>query len=350
MGIYRYIKLTAVAICLTFVLSVYSLTWTEKKANHKLNQLNDANTKKVAERLGTTNSDYFRQTLLAPFLRERVPDTDGNRAVQKHIIDQLKSFGWTVKEDTFTAQTPLGRKTFTNILAIQNPDATRRLTLACHHDSKYFANEEFIGATDSAVPCALLLDLAKVLSGYPPSSTGVSVQLLFLDGEEAFVQWTENDSLYGARHLATLMDNNIVQVEQDEFVTELQTMDAFILLDLIGTSDTRFSKMFSATGSLYDHMYNIEQRLVKAGVLDWKTQPLFTGMDLLYMERGGGIQDDHIPFLKKGVPILHLISYPFPSVWHKVTDNELALNYTTIDRMAKILRVFVVEYLHIPIQ
>ena len=36
--------------------------------------------------------------------------------------------------------------------------ATRRLVLACHHDSKKMPN--FIGATDSAVPCAILLDLA----------------------------------------------------------------------------------------------------------------------------------------------------------------------------------------------
>ncbi|KAJ1106522.1 hypothetical protein NDU88_003923, partial [Pleurodeles waltl] len=33
----------------------------------------------------------------------------------------------------------------------------------------------------------------------------VTLQLLFLDGEEAFEQWTAIDSLYGARHLAERM-------------------------------------------------------------------------------------------------------------------------------------------------
>ena len=28
-----------------------------------------------------------------------------------------------------------------------------------------------------------------------------------------------------------------------------------------------------------------------------------------------GIEDDHIPFKDKDVPILHLITYPFPSVF-----------------------------------
>ncbi|NXL24850.1 QPCT cyclotransferase, partial [Setophaga kirtlandii] len=33
----------------------------------------------------------------------------------------------------------------------------------------------------------------------------VTLQLLFLDGEEAFHTWSESDSLYGARHLAGAM-------------------------------------------------------------------------------------------------------------------------------------------------
>lgn len=33
----------------------------------------------------------------------------------------------------------------------------------------------------------------------------MTLQLLFLDGEEAFREWSESDSLYGARHLAERM-------------------------------------------------------------------------------------------------------------------------------------------------
>lgn len=31
----------------------------------------------------------------------------------------------------------------------------------------------------------------------------LTLQLLFLDGEEAFKDWTATDSIYGARHLAS---------------------------------------------------------------------------------------------------------------------------------------------------
>lgn len=31
--------------------------------------------------------------------------------------------------------------------------------------------------------------------------------MVFFDGEEALVEWTESDSLYGSRHLASRMEN-----------------------------------------------------------------------------------------------------------------------------------------------
>ena len=60
----------------------------------------------------------------------------------------------------------MGEKTFNNIIATLDPQVDQRLILAAHYDSKYFAdghfrnNAKFLGATDSALPCALLLDLA----------------------------------------------------------------------------------------------------------------------------------------------------------------------------------------------
>lgn len=76
----------------------------------------------------------------------------------------MNSLGWTIEEDAFNDETPLGVKPFNNIVAVHNPSATRHLTLACHFDSKYYTQFDFIGATDSAVPCALLIDLARHLN------------------------------------------------------------------------------------------------------------------------------------------------------------------------------------------
>lgn len=54
--------------------------------------------------------------------------------------------GWSVEVDEFQANTPsFGRLTFKNIVGTLNPAADRFLVLACHYDSKYFANEVFVG-------------------------------------------------------------------------------------------------------------------------------------------------------------------------------------------------------------
>ncbi|XP_060779376.1 glutaminyl-peptide cyclotransferase-like a isoform X3 [Neoarius graeffei] len=157
------------------------------------------------------------ETHLRPMLIERVPGTAGSKAVLQHIVSQLRSLsaGWAVEEDSFQSSTPKGPVTFTNVLAVLNPSAPRRLLLACHHDSKILPRDPkapqrgFIGASDSAVPCAMLLELVSALdtqlTALKQQRSAVTLQLVFFDGEEAFEEWTDTDSLYGSRHLAELM-------------------------------------------------------------------------------------------------------------------------------------------------
>lgn len=45
-----------------------------------------------------------------------------------------------MEEDTFTDNTPYGRKRFTNVIATKDPAAARRIVLAAHFDSKFFPN------------------------------------------------------------------------------------------------------------------------------------------------------------------------------------------------------------------
>lgn len=62
----------------------------------------------------------------------------------------------------------------------------------------------FVGATDSAVPCAIMMNIASSLKNEfeHVQNTDLSIQYIFFDGEEAFVEWNSKDSIYGARHLA----------------------------------------------------------------------------------------------------------------------------------------------------
>jgi len=60
------------------------------------------------------------------------------------------------------------------------------------------------------------------------------------------------------------------------------------------------------------------------------------------------VEDDHIPFLRRGVDILHLIATPFPKVWHTLQDDASAVDLPTIEKLNKIFRIFVAEYLELP--
>ncbi|XP_025105079.1 glutaminyl-peptide cyclotransferase-like [Pomacea canaliculata] len=292
--------------------------------------------------VGLSRRGQFREYALRPFLQPRVPDTPGSTTVRNHITTWMSSVGWTVEEDSFQQQTPFGTRRFTNVIATLDPSKSRRIVLACHYDSKLYNNMVFIGATDSAVPCALMLETALRMQNHfrstKESNSDLTLQFVFFDGEEALMTWSQYDSLYGSKHLAakwadTPDPNNLG-------LTYIQTIEQMILMDLIGTPDTSFDLQFAQTASSYYKLRNIEQCLQQHGYLNptQRNRPIFTNR-----RARGGVEDDHIPFLERRVPIVHLISSPFPSVWHTVYDNIRALDFTLIDNLARILRIFLAD-------
>lgn len=126
--------------------------------------------------------------------------------VRQFITNRMRSLSWDVEENEFYDQTPVDepgvKRKFTNLIARLNPNAKRYLVLACHYDSKLM--DRFVGATDSAVPCAMMMNLAFTLNKYfqTRADTDLSLMFIFFDGEEAFKNWNAKDSIYGARHLA----------------------------------------------------------------------------------------------------------------------------------------------------
>ena len=112
-----------------------------------------------------------------------------------------------------------------------------------------------------------------------------------------------------------------------------------VLLDLLGAPKPQFFNYIQSGSRSFQHMVDIEQRMRQSNLLSMP-EPYFNTQFSF-----GGIEDDHIPFMQRNVPILHLITSPFPDVWHTNGDNKSALHYPTIDDLNKILRTFVCEYL-----
>uniref|UniRef100_A0A1I7XL52 glutaminyl-peptide cyclotransferase n=1 Tax=Heterorhabditis bacteriophora TaxID=37862 RepID=A0A1I7XL52_HETBA len=206
-----------------------------------------------------------------------------------------------------------------------------------------------IAATDSAVPCAMMMDIAKTLTPYIYGRTaqGIGLQLIFFDGEEAFVQWSETDSLYGSRHLATKWESKWFPTTSGsnfELSREIDRIDVLLLLDLLGAAFP-FPQISNTVGlgatQLFIQLSLIESELNQLGCGSSANKVFQSSISY------NAVEDDHIPFIRKGVPVLHLIPVPFPRVWHTANDNEQALDYNIIDHLTTVVRVFVAKYLGI---
>ncbi|KAK3784618.1 hypothetical protein RRG08_003426 [Elysia crispata] len=283
-----------------------------------------------------SNMDAFKTIELPPFLKTRYPQSPGNLQVRQYLKQTFQSLDWNVEEDISIQTTPFGPVQFVNVIATQQPSASTRIVLACHYDSKLFPLG-YIGAMDSAVPCAILVNIARqlnVLLRFLESD--ITLQMVFFDGEEALWVPSPTDSLYGSRNLATVWQNSAdTNVPTNN---KLGTIGTFILLDLIGHPSTSFQRYFPETDYLYTQLMNLETCLRRTSLLNTRSDgllPLFQDS-----RRLTDISDDHVPFKEKGVPIMHLITFPFPPTWHTMLDVEATMDYQVIDDISRILRVF----------
>ena len=164
--------------------------------------------------------------------------------------------------------------------------------LAAHYDTK-ISPEGFLGATDSAVPCAMLLHLARLLDSLLPAPELVpelSLTLVFFDGEEAFRSWSSTDSLYGSRHLADLWTSDYVysaggEICQASSASHLDRIDTFLLLDLLGTAGPSFRRYTEFNTTSYDFAERVERAVQGLG----GGRAVFSGGDSSWM-----VQDDQV--------------------------------------------------------
>eukprot|EP01006_Ploeotia_vitrea_P064232 TRINITY_DN87340_c0_g1_i1.p1 TRINITY_DN87340_c0_g1~~TRINITY_DN87340_c0_g1_i1.p1 ORF type:complete len:421 (-),score=17.60 TRINITY_DN87340_c0_g1_i1:106-1368(-) len=227
----------------------------------------------------------------------------------------------------------ISEKTVTEILQDDLPQSSADvIILAAHYDSKLFTDFEFVGAIDSVVSCALLLELAANLTANLKVShpdRAPDIKLVFFDGEEAYKTWSESDSIYGARHLAKVWEDSGV----------LDRVDLFVLLDLIGTKGSQFYSFFQNSYKHHMKFVKLEKALrVRKGL---RTE--YTLFNAAFTQHR--VSDDHTPFHNRGVPVLHIVPIPFPSVWHTRHDTADHLHYDSINDIAEVLYAFVEQYM-----
>ncbi|CAF9932427.1 hypothetical protein IMSHALPRED_008889 [Imshaugia aleurites] len=305
--------------------------------------------------------------LLAPILQPRVPGSSGSTAVLTHFADFFgrELTDWAITYQNSSSKVAvLGNKEmpFVNMIATRdppwsNPGEVGYLTLVAHYDS-LMKPQGFIGAIDSAAPCAMLLHMAKSLedaltkkwagmveAGDYEFEEHKGLQIIFLDGEEAFDTWSDTDSIYGAKSLAAEMESTY-HPALSTYHNALSTIHLFVLLDLLGSRNPKVPSYFKVTHWAYKKMADLEKRLRDHSLFGSSGFPWFYDLDKSNDRwMGGMIGDDHVPFMARGVDVLHLIPSPFPPVWHKMSDDGEHLDTDTTEDWAVLVTAFAAEWM-----
>jgi glutaminyl-peptide cyclotransferase len=246
------------------------------------------------ERPGNKN---FSGTDAFAFTRQAValgPRPDGSPAIAKlrsTIKQQLAMRGCETIADRFTAQTPDGPVPMENIIAKFPGKSGRAIAIAGHYDTKKLTN--FVGANDGGSSTGVLLELAAALQGRPRAD---DVYVVFFDGEEAFHEWTDTDSLYGSRHLAEKWTADGTN----------RRLKALINVDMTGDKNLRLIWDTNSAASVRKLVWDVADSL---------------GYSAAFPRQGSSIEDDHMPFIKAGVRAVDMIDFDSQKTfWHTPQD------------------------------
>ncbi len=225
----------------------------------------------------------------------RPPGSAAIQQLQSYIIEQIRSHGATLMTDDFTATTPKGSLAMRNLIARFPGSSGRAIVISGHYDTK-LTPPGFVGANDGGSSTGFLLEMLNVLKGAPRKD---DVWLVWLDGEEAFAQWSATDSLYGSRHLAQkwLADGTAPKIK------------ALINVDMIGDKNLDLLYDASSAAGLRDLIWQVGDQL---------------GFSANFPRARSGIDDDHQPFLRAGIRSADVIDFdygPDNSWWHNEQDS-----------------------------
>lgn len=202
-----------------------------------------------------------------------------------------------LEEDTFTTNTPAGPMTMHNFIVKFPGKKDGIIVVASHYETNYpLRNIHYVGANDGGSTTGLLIEMANYFRGKP--NDGYSVWLVFTDGEEAIKSWSDTDSVYGSKHLAAKWAAD----------GTLKRIKAFLLADMLGDKNLDVQRDLNSTPWLEDLV------LEAATKYGWQS---------FFFQTKTYDEDDHIPFVHRGVPCADLIDLDYGydnAYWHTAQD------------------------------
>ena len=182
------------------------------------------------------------------------------------------------------------------------PGRKPAIVVAAHYDTKDLPG--FVGANDGAGGTAAVLELARALRKVHRPKGAPEVRFVFFDGEEAtddnreFLETgVRGAKAYAARHAKEIR--------------------ALVLLDFVANRGAlRIPREASSNLGIWTRLRKAAKRVGAGAAFPEATQ--------------GTVEDDHTPFLARGIPAVDLIDFSFPC-WHKTCDDLSAVSERSLD-------------------
>lgn len=226
--------------------------------------------------------------------------------IQSHFAAEAAKGNFEV--DSFSASTPAGLLPMRNFIVRYPGKKDGVIVLASHYETNYpLKDTGFVGANDGAATSALLMEIGNYLRAHPPE--GYSVWLVFDDGEEAIRSWSASDSLYGTRHLAARWSQN----------GTLAKIKAFIVADMIADKDLNIDRDLNSTPALEDLLLQAAKN---------------TGHSAYVFKNSNQVEDDHLPFKQRGVPVLDMIDIDYGPHTSAMPDGYHHTPQDTLDKIS----------------
>ena len=183
-------------------------------------------------------------------------------------------------------------------------DRARVVLVGAHYDTKDIPG--FVGANDGASGTAVALRLAREIE---PRTIRPTLLFVFFDGEEsprgAADDEFEEKALRGSKVAARRLADEVHRM---------------VLLDFVGDRELSIPREAYSPSRLWSRLRSAAERAGAADVFPPGT--------------AGAVLDDHIPFLRRGVPAIDLIDFDF-DCWHRACDDVSAVSESSLDAVGE---------------
>lgn len=263
----------------------------------------------------------------------RIPHSTGHEQCAQWLQKELLRHG---ADTLFIQQTDLADfGPMTNIMGRFNLAAPKRILLLAHWDTRPWADNDpdpanhstpIDGANDGGSGVGVLLELARLIGAQKPN---VGVDILFVDAEDSGSEGDDSSWARGAQYFA----------EHMPYGTNEPLPECAILLDMVGGQNATFPR----EGFSQAYAPAVVNQL-------WTAAKKINLSNRFPNATGGGINDDHIPLLRAGIPTIDIIESRHPQTggfnpaWHTLADNLEHIDKGTLGDVGTLLTTYIYDY------